>query len=73
MPLVVGLNALTGIDGIWTQIAIFRIHPEGGVLMPLRALMGFGPGQRLFPGPLRNLSLNALTGIDGIWTPRILK
>ena len=38
-----GLNALTGIDGIWTLRQ--RTPPpkyDGYVLMPLRALMGFG-------------------------------
>ena len=46
------LNALTGIDGIWTQ----RDHGVDRlaqlVLMPLRALMGFGLElDDLTPGP----------------------
>jgi len=43
-----GLNALTGIDGIWTYITGER-HGKGCVLMPLRALMGFGP-EGICPG-----------------------
>ena len=39
----------------------------GYVLMPLRALMGFGPIISPAP-PGDKMCLNALTGIDGIWT-----
>jgi len=38
-----GLNALTGIDGIWTYSTFVAPDQYGWVLMPLRALMGFGP------------------------------
>jgi len=68
----IGLNALTGIDGIWTC----RRTPASGatswVLMPLRALMGFGRRRR---GCRKRGSsgLNALTGIDGIWTGSIVR
>jgi len=41
------LNALTGIDGIWTLGYLIVGLETGQVLMPLRALMGFGP--RLLP------------------------
>ena len=37
------LNALTGIDGIWTPRSALRCIALLKVLMPLRALMGFGP------------------------------
>jgi len=36
------LNALTGIDGIWTLVTSVSGTYIRGVLMPLRALMGFG-------------------------------
>ena len=60
------LNALTGIDGIWTEEWTI-LEKRGFVLMPLRALMGFG---RSSYGPHLESRhcLNALTGIDGIWT-----
>ena len=62
------LNALTGIDGIWTLWARELRDPDSKVLMPLRALMGFGPNAMNGLAITTNLSLNALTGIDGIWT-----
>ena len=36
------LNALTGIDGFWTHWQRHTASSETLVLMPLRALMGFG-------------------------------
>ena len=38
----VGLNALAGIDGFWTDVGLVHHRSNGEVLMPLRALMGFG-------------------------------
>mgnify|MGYP005625245401 CR=1 FL=1 len=67
--ITMGLNALTGIDGIWTYTGIFGLYsPWHWVLMPLRALMGFGLNGRLVETRGVSRSLNALTGIDGIWT-----
>ena len=40
-----GLNALAGIDGFWTQWLVHENVARVGVLMPLRALMGFGHHQ----------------------------
>ena len=62
-----GLNALTGIDGIWTDLSGGGIS----VYVSLNALTGIdgiwtlGRDQGL--GQL-GVGLNALTGIDGIWT-----
>ena len=39
---LIRLNALTGIDGIWTQVFSLAYSSLVFVLMPLRALMGFG-------------------------------
>jgi len=61
------LNALTGIDGIWTLVMSRRSNGTTPVLMPLRALMGFGPTPQSGAGTGIS-GLNALTGIDGIWT-----
>jgi len=41
-PFRPSLNALTGIDGIWTPLENAFIILDESVLMPLRALMGFG-------------------------------
>ena len=43
----IGLNALTGIDGIWTYSTLWIRPILNLVLMPLRALMGFGPSYGL--------------------------
>jgi len=63
------LNALTGIDGIWTDYLRNGLRARHlCVLMPLRALMGFGLVSDSDAARSMLISLNALTGIDGIWT-----
>ena len=65
---ILRLNALTGIDGIWTSLSTGITIGFLSVLMPLRALMGFGQIQGGKEVNELITGLNALTGIDGIWT-----
>jgi len=69
-PVHLGLNALTGIDGIWTDVIVTAFVVIAGVLMPLRALMGFGRticGAALMPALRVLMPLRALMGFGHIY------
>ena len=67
LPVPISLNALTGIDGIWTQKPPSRrSRPER--LNALTGIDGIWTWRILAPDQPLPLCLNALTGIDGIWT-----
>jgi len=69
---MLGLNALSGIGGVWTQ-AIAEATVQA--VIGLNALSGIGgvwtmsEGGHVYLGVVI-LSLNALSGIGGVWTRR---
>jgi len=53
-----GLNALSGIGGVWTRFQAYHVRViQEYVLMPCRALEAFGPSQVLSLFPLISIVL----------------